>query len=304
MPDIHGDVSSSPAGLSSPASMIGILMADIHYREYKILLRPERLFNPHQFEVCWNRVGAIAAALNVGVVASKDGFKRRVREVLFYDTPGHDLYRNAFILRKRTFYNDGWADPDHELTLKFRLADHQAAAKANIVSRLHRTADIKFKEELLPLQEGVGGMRSLFSHNCVLLSPDLVLNQGLDRIAAVFPILADHFPSSDGARMALVNNLSVEEVQVNCGSFDFGHGLVAKASIAVWRDRSTQTPIVGEFAFQAKFDRYDALHAKAIARSEAFFKAVQTQAQDWVQLGATKTALVYAFAAPLVPARK
>ena len=52
MPDIHGDVSSSPAGLSSPASMIGILMADIHYREYKILLRPERLFNPHQFEVC------------------------------------------------------------------------------------------------------------------------------------------------------------------------------------------------------------------------------------------------------------
>ena len=270
-------------------------MTDIHYREYKILLRPEMVFHPSQFEVFWRKLAVIAAALKVDVIPSKQGFRRQVREVLFYDTLAHDLYRNAFILRKRTSYNDGWPDPEHELTFKFRHQDHETAAKADIMSRHRSTANIKFKAELLPLKDGVGGMRTLYSHNCVLASPGLVLDEGIHHIASVFPVLANHVPIDDITKMALVNDLAVEEVQVNCGSFDFGHGLTAKSSIALWRDRSTQKLVVGEFAFQAKFDRSDTLHAKALERAETFFRAVQTKAHDWVQLGTTKTALVYGF---------
>lgn len=270
-------------------------MDDIHYREYKILLRPERFFDPHQFEVYWHKLGLIAPEFKVGVTTNKDGFKRHVREVLFYDTPDYNLYRHAFILRKRTFYTDGWPDPEHELTFKFRHADFDTAASVDVTPHLSGTANIKFKEELLPLKDSLGGMRSLYSHNCVLLSPGLILDEGLERISRVFPAIGERCDSHNDDRVSLVNNLPVEEVQVNVGSFDFGHGLIAKATIAVWRDRATESSIIGEFAFQAKFDRYDQLHAKARTRSEEFFKAIQNEAPEWVQLGTTKTSLVYNF---------
>lgn len=275
-------------------------MDDIHYREYKILLRPERFFDPRQFEVYWHKLCLIAPEFKVAATTNKDGFKRQVREVLFYDTPDYELYRNAFILRKRTFYTDGWPEPEHELTFKFRHPDLETAAAIDVTPHLSGTANIKFKEELLPLKDQVGGIRSLYSHNCVLLTPGLVLDEGLERISTVFPTLKEHCPAQQDQKVSLVNNLPVEEVQVNVGSFDFGHGLVAKATIAVWRDRPTESSIIGEFAFQAKFDRYDALHAKARTRSEEFFKAIQVRAPEWVQLGATKTALVYNFGKQLV----
>jgi len=279
-------------------------MDDIHYREYKVLLRPERFFDPHQFEVYWHKLCLIAPEYKVGVVTGKEAFKRHVREVLFFDTPEHDLYRNAFILRKRTFFTDGWPEHEHELTLKYRHPDLATAAAVDVTPHLEGRADIKFKEELLPLRDQVGGIRSLYSHNCVLTSPGLVLDQGLERITQVFPALNDHCPVERTAKVSLVNDLPVVEIQVNVGHFDFGHGLDAKATIAVWRDRASDTSIIGEFAFQAKFDRYDDLHAKARARSEAFFKAVQTEAPEWVQLGATKTALVYSYGNRLVASQE
>ncbi len=56
--------------------------------------------------------------------------------------------------------------------------------------------------------------------------------------------------------MKLVNNMPVEEVLVNAGTLDFGKDLAAKATIALWRDRATETPLIGEFAFQLKFESY------------------------------------------------
>lgn len=279
-------------------------MDDIHYREYKILLRPERFFDPKQFEVFWHKIGLIATDHKVVVTTSKDAFKRQVREVLFYDTPDYDLYRRAFILRKRTFYTDGWPEPEHELTFKFRHPELATAAEIDVTPHLQGTANIKFKEEVLPLKEKLGGMRSLYSHNCVLLTPGLTLDAGLERISTVFPVLSELCPVDAHTPVSLVNNLPVEEVQVNVGGFDFGHGLVAKATISVWRDRPTETSIIGEFAFQAKFDRYDTLHAKAKTHSEAFFVDVQNRMPEWVHLGATKTALVYNFGTLAVAGRE
>ena len=57
--------------------------------------------------------------------------------------------------------------------------------------------------------------------------------------------------------------------------------------------RGDHQSLVGEYAFQAKFDRKDDLHPKVKRRVEEFFLAVQSLARDWVSIGMTKTGLVY-----------
>ncbi len=283
--------------LATPAALQGkpawdATMDDLHYREYKILLRPEKFFASTQFEAFWDAVSHIAKKNDVGITTNKNAFHRLVREVLFYDTPRYDLYRNAFILRKRTFYEDGWPQNDHELTVKFRHADLSKAAEVDMTPHLNGRAQIKFKEEILPLKDQLGGMRSLYSHNCVLTSPNIVLNQGLKHISDVFPPM-NAIDTSPDTEINLVNNVAVEEIQVDVGTFDFGHGLEAKATIAIWRNRASEQSLIGEFAFQAKFSHIEDLHRKAKERSEHFFRAVQMNAPDWVALGTTKTAMVY-----------
>lgn len=273
---------------------------NIHYREYKILLQPDRFFSPDRFEEYWKAISKIADDHGVEVHTNEHAFHRYVREVLFYDTPEFDLYRNAFILRKRTFYEDGWPLQDHELAIKYRHPDFKSAAAVDVHPRLPGEAKIKFKDELLPLKEKLGGIRSLYSHNCVLTSPKVVLDQGLEDVATVFPALAK-LPIEPRTRIALVNNVAVEEVQVEPGHFDFGHGLAAKATIAIWRNRASEVSLVGEFAFQAKFHRLEDIHMKAKSRSEEFFRAVQTHAPEWVLLGTTKTAMVYGISGAATP---
>jgi hypothetical protein len=275
-----------------PTYSDGHPLDEIHYREYKILLKAARFNRPEGFKDYWHEVKHIGKKLGVDVYTNDTGYDRLVREVLFYDTPNFDLYNNAFIVRKRTFYKDGWPELDHQLTVKFRHVDIHMAAAADIHPRLEGETKIKFKEELLPLKDQLGGVRSLYSHNCDLVSPNIVLDQGLADIAKVFPAMQriDVHPET---KINLVNNMAVEEVQVDIGHFDFGHGYEAKATIAIWRNRSNEQSLVGEFAFQAKFKREDEVHHKAKALSETFYKAVQTEAPDWVELGTTKTALVY-----------
>src|SRR5262245_58766786 len=87
----------------------------------------------------------------------------------------------------------------------------------------------------------------------------------------------------------------VEEVLVDLGKLDFGKGVIAKANAALWRARGDHHPLVGEFSFQAKFDRKEELHEKAKKRCEQLFCNLQSAAADWVSLGTTKTGMVYRF---------
>ncbi len=157
----------------SPASPWSRPWIDIHYREYKILLRPERFFDPHQFVEYWKKVCAVAPDFKVGIENGKEGFKRHVREVLFYDTPDYELYRNAFILRKRTYYTDGWPEPERELVVEVPPPDLATAADVDVTLISRATPPSSSRKELLPLKDQVGGMRSLYSHKCVLLTPGL-----------------------------------------------------------------------------------------------------------------------------------
>ncbi|MBK8638245.1 MAG: hypothetical protein IPN92_08110 [Chromatiaceae bacterium] len=266
---------------------------NINYSECKIILQPQHFLSAQGFKDFWKIVKRTAKKHGVEVLEDKNAFVNQVREVLFYDTPDHDLYNNHFIVRLRSFYKGGWPDGLPELTVKFRHPEFAAAAAVNVRPATPGSlARIKFKEELLPLREGLGGLRFIYSHNCVMSMPREQMNLAVADLTRSFPALAQAQANPDH-RMTLVNDFAVEEVQVNIGTLGFGHGIKAKTTIAVWRNRQHENAICGEFAFQAKYDRREELHKDSINRAANFYKALQMDAFDWVSLGTTKTAIVY-----------
>lgn len=264
----------------------------IQYREYKILLKPDRFTSPAAYEDYWDIVRRVAKDFDVKIAENDHPFVNQVRAVLFYDTANFDLYNNHFIARLRTLYQNGWPIAVPELTVKFRHPDFQTAADVNIHPATEGAHRIKFKEELLPMRDRLGAMRSVYSHNCILAIPRVNANLAITDITRIFPAFKA-VPANEGERVALVNDVSVEELQANVGVFKFGHGVKAKATVAVWRKRAIETTFCGEFAFQVKFDREDELHAAALKKADEFYKAMQIEAGDWVLLGSTKTALIY-----------
>ncbi len=235
----------------------------IHYREYKILLQPDRFTSKRGFMEFWEDVEKSAKKLDLKIDIDDKAFHSQVREVLFYDTPDFDLFNNHFILRKRTFYDEGWPRADHELTLKYRNPDLKTAAKVDVRPT-----------------------------RCVLISPKIELDRGIENIVAAFPAL-QHIDIRPRTKIELVNSMAVEEVQNFIGFIHFGHHYKGKTTIAVWRNRALEKSLSGEFAFQCKFDRLEEVRSSALELSEEFYKAVQLDCADWIKLGTTKTAMVY-----------
>jgi hypothetical protein len=237
-------------------------------------------------------VKGVAAENDVRIEEAGNAFVNQVREVLFFDTPAYDLYNNHFIVRLRTLYHDGWPMGTPELTVKFRHAELERAAAVDIRPALAGETRIKFKQELLPLKDRLGDIRSIYSHNSVLALPREAMNFALENITHAFPAFREVEAKGTGP-IALVNDMAVEEVQVNVGLTHFGHHYNGKTTIAVWRSRKLETPVCGEFAFQCKFKKSDDLHPDTLAKADAFHKELQMKAADWVLLGTTKTAMVY-----------
>ncbi|HZC45735.1 MAG TPA: hypothetical protein VE243_04620, partial [Candidatus Acidoferrum sp.] len=121
----------------------------VHYREYKILLQPDRFTSKNGFIEFWEMASRTLKKLGIRVDMDNHAFDSQVREVLFYDTPQFDLFNNHFILRKRTFYDQGWPRPEHELTFKYRHPELKKAAAVDVRPQLGGHEEVKFKEELL-----------------------------------------------------------------------------------------------------------------------------------------------------------
>ena len=126
----------------------------------------------------------------------------------------------------------------------------------------------------------------------MLTSPNIELERGIEDITRAFPTLKkiDIRPRT---KMALVNNVAVEEVQNTIGIIHFGHHFNGKATIAIWRDRAMEKSLAGEFAFQCKFEELEEVPKPAIQLSEDFYKQVQVDCSEWIKIGTTKTAMVY-----------
>jgi hypothetical protein len=286
----------APVGIVKPGYYSdGHPLDEVHYLESKLILKPEPFNSVKAFLDYGALVRRQAEALDVELgnraVVSRPP---DLREVQFYDTPDFRLYNNAFILRRRTRYQAGFPTGDPEIVFKFRHPDVQKAAETDVRPKIARPYQIKFKAEMLPLRDRIGGHRILFSHNA-----QFGLRSGAIGGVASVGLLAETFPALQALKKApeerveLVNHMVVEELLQELGRLDFGKGVEADCNVALWRGRAEHNPLVAEFAFQCKFKRSDELHDKAMHRVHDFFVALQESGRDWVALGTTKTAVVY-----------
>lgn len=266
----------------------------VQYLECKLILKPDRFTAAKTFLEYGALAGKTANELGVSLDNRDVVLAPELREVLFLDTPRFFLYNQAFILRRRIRYEQGFLTGDPEIVFKFRHPDMQTAADLDVRPRIKGEYRIKFKAEALPLKDRVGGFRLLFSHNVEIGLSQLPEGDqtSMTTLADIFPCLAD-LKKSSTARVETVNQTIVEEVLQDLGVLDFGHGITAKANVALWRERGMYRPLCGEFAFQARFKRGDELHEKARERMRSFFIALQKAGPDWLSLDTTKTGMVY-----------
>ncbi len=234
---------------------------DVHYLECKIILKPDRFMSRQGFVEFSKLARRAAEKSDVDLSTDHlDGQRAEIREVVFLDTADFRLYNNAFILRRRITYEDGFPVGDPEVVFKFRHPDMQKAAELDVRPRIPGVHRIKFKAETLPLKDKVGGMRVLYSHNVEFGMSQLKESDraALSALVRLFPCLAP-LKGAGSDVIELVNQTIVEEVLLDLGKLDFGKGVTAKSNAALWRQRGDHKPLVGEYAFQAKFDRKDEL---------------------------------------------
>ena|SRR6516165_5017291 len=287
--------SGRPADLSQGTYSDGSPLDEIRYLECKLILKPNRFTCVRDFRDYGAIVHRAASECDVGFSSKHTlQLRPRIREVLFLDTADFRFYNNAFILRRRITYEDGFPVGDPEIVFKFRHPDLEKAAAVDVRPTIPGSYQIKFKAEVLPLRDELGGYRLLYSHNAQFgLSQTPEGDQtSMAAVARMFPAL-EALKRSDTERVELVNQAIVEEVLQDLGTLDFGRGVMADCDAALWRTRGEHKSLIGEFSFQCKFKRGNELHEKAIERCRQFFVALQRIGPDWVSLGATKTATVY-----------
>jgi hypothetical protein len=268
----------------------------IQYLEAKLILKPDRFTSVESFREFGKLVAKSTKQIDKVdfIPDAKTSQSPEIREITFFDTSDFRLYNNAYILRRRVSYVDGFPEGDPEIVFKFRHPDEKKAAAVDVRPKISGKYQIKFKSEALPLKNQIGAYRILYSHNCQfgLSQVHDADRMSMATVTRIFPALADLMKDSE-ERISLVNGGIVEEVLLPLGQIDFRKAQVAKCDISLWRTRGEHKPLVGEFAFQVKFDRREDVHENATKRAEQFFISLQHAVKDWLQLGCTKTAMVY-----------
>jgi hypothetical protein len=275
----------------------GLPFHEVQYLCCKLMLRPNHFVSRASlFEFA---EVMRAPAEEHGVKLTTKGFQSKplkIREVLFVDTHDFRLYNNAFILRRRIPYKDGFPVGDPEIVFKFRHPDIQQAAETDVRPQIAGDHRVKFKCQALPLKEKLGGIRLLFSHNVQFPRSAMGLGResifDMDKMVETFPVLA-RVKKEPGEKVELVSDTIIEEVLQDIGLLDFGQGVTAKTNVGLWRTRGEHRPLIGEFAFQVRFKNRKELGREAMQRVEAFFVALQFAAEDYISLKATKTGVVY-----------
>jgi hypothetical protein len=108
----------------------------VQYLEAKLILKPDRFTSVQSFRDFGKIVRQTAKKLGVGFIEDeKAGRTPEIREILFVDTPDFSLYDNAFILRRRISYVDGFPVGDPEIVFKFRHPDEQKATAMDVRPR-------------------------------------------------------------------------------------------------------------------------------------------------------------------------
>ena len=159
----------------------GLPLHEVEYLACKLILKPNS-FTSRQSLFKFGKV-LRAPADQCDVNFSTMNFENaplKIREVLFVDTADFRLYNNAFILRRRIPYTDGFPSGEPEIVFKFRHPDIQLAAETDVRPHILGDHRVKFKCQALPLKDRLGGIRILFATMCssrALRSADRRRNQ-------------------------------------------------------------------------------------------------------------------------------
>ncbi|MBM3650970.1 MAG: hypothetical protein FJX11_24605 [Alphaproteobacteria bacterium] len=276
---------------------------ELGYLQCKLILKPDRFTSARVFKEFTHLVERAAAATGVGCHrAAALGDRPEIREVLFLDTADFHLYNNAFIVRRRIAYEDGFPVADPEIVFKYRTTDMATAQAMDVRPRISGAYKVKFKLELMPLKERIGGMRRLLSHNVEFglsqapeadrLAMAALGRMSLRDLQRLFPPL-EAIPSGGPDNVELVNQCIVEEMLKDTCHLDFGHHTRVTANLGLWRSRGDHHAFVGEFAYQLRFKGPGDIGHKSLAACERFFIELQQIAADWLALTTTKTGAVY-----------
>lgn len=264
----------------------------VTHREFKLLLRPEKFPNRRSVLEFNEFLHRIAEKLGVRYdpVESVDA---QLRIVQFYDTKAEDLRKNKLIFRTRQLRQGIWPDESWELTFKCRAPDYDKAAAFDTNTTMTQLQKKKFKEELIR-GEVPGSMVSVYSNNVIVEFPDIPLETPLARLAQALPHLKT-LGLDLSETMSVVKGAKVFELQSTLGTLAFGHGVTARATLAVWArpvpDRFD--PLVAEFGFSTHVVGKDEKEEKGQQAADDFFKSLQGPLHDYLYDGTTKTALIY-----------
>jgi hypothetical protein len=122
---------------------------------------------------------------------------------------------------------------------------------------------------------------------------DSLFEKSLASVVKYFPGLMT-LPIDKKAPIRIVGGRTnkILEACLPIGNLVFGDGVQAHCEIAIWM-KSVGDPMVGELAFSYRVNDTNRSEIKAHKRADKFFKKLQIELADWLEIGSTKTALVY-----------
>jgi hypothetical protein len=277
--------------------------SQISYLQCKLILKPDRFTSAHVFREFANLVQRAADKTGVGYQHTPKSLQRpEVREVLFLDTGAYHLYNHSFIVRRRIPYQDGFPIDDPEIVFKYRSDNMEKAQTIDVRPHIDGRYKVKFKLEVMPLKDHIGGLRRLLSHNvefglsqapqAARLAMASLDPLSMEELIHIFPAL-DVIPVEGPGEISMVNHTIVEELLQDICQLSFHHHTAATANLSLWRSRGDHHAFVGEFAFQLRFKDPSDIRPHSLAACEAFFIELQQIAADWLALTTTKTGAVY-----------
>lgn len=262
--------------------------------EHKLLLNPEKFADLEQgFERCWGIVKTTAEANAVQVEEYGEDSERSHYYAAFYDTEDLQLSSKGFLIRKRTKVKDGVPSDSFKLTLKFKSADHAAAAAA--------AADVLLAEEYDPKQEiaeveadivnGPSPDSTPSSFYTVKNSIKLKQDPGstVADYASVFPVLGTLGVDLE-AKLVPVNGIEVDVHVFTPGRLDFGNDISGEVDISVWM---IDGKAIAEFSFDHSLDNWESVPSSSVDPCESFISLIQKAAPEWCVDGKLKATFVY-----------
>lgn len=262
-------------------------------REFKLLIKPKGLDRHARIQLLSEKIVNFCKSSKVEFFHI-DNANTGLRNIYFYDTPGEDLRLNNIILRVRESRQNIWVDDYAEVTLKCRTHAIENAFDFNPAPQKKIKSRARFKEEILR-GDTLGSRRQIFSNNAILdaIPIDSLFDRSVSSASKYFPGLAK-LPIDKKSPLRIVGGSTnkILEACLPLGNLVFGSGVQAHCEIAIWM-KSVGDPIVGELAFSYRVNDENRAQEKAHKRADKFFKKLQIELADWLEIGSTKTALVY-----------